>query len=70
MAVIIGVAIDGWLAVEWYFGRTSLGNRPLFLGGILCIIVGIQFVSIGLLGEMISKTRAAEPGYQIRDFIK
>jgi glycosyltransferase involved in cell wall biosynthesis len=70
VAVLAGVAIDGWLAVEWYLGRTSLGNRPLFLGGILCIIVGIQFISIGLLGEMISKTRAVEPGYQIRDFIK
>jgi glycosyltransferase involved in cell wall biosynthesis len=70
VAVCAGVGIDGWLAVEWYLGRTSLGNRPLFLGGILCIIVGIQFISIGLLGEMISKTRAADTEYQIRDFIK
>ena len=70
VAVGAGVMIDGWLAIEWYLGRTSLGNRPLFLGGILCIIVGIQFISIGLLGEMITKTRAAETEYQIRDFIK
>ncbi|HUI09555.1 MAG TPA: glycosyltransferase family 2 protein [Bacteroidota bacterium] len=70
LALFAGVVIDGWLAVEWYLGRTSLGNRPLFLGGILLIIVGMQFISIGLLGEMISKTRAAEPEYQIREFIK
>ena len=70
VAVCAGLVIDGWLAVEWYLGRTSLGNRPLFLGGILCIIVGIQFISIGLLGEMISKTRVSETQYQIRDFIK
>ncbi len=70
VAVVVGVAIDGWLAVQWSLGRTSLGNRPLFLGGILFIIVGIQFISIGLLGEMISKTRASEPEYQIRDFLK
>ena len=70
VAVFVGLVIDGWLAVEWYLGLTSLGNRPLFLGGILCIIVGIQFISIGLLGEMISKTQASGPEYQIRDFIK
>ncbi|HTR98708.1 MAG TPA: glycosyltransferase family 2 protein [Bacteroidota bacterium] len=70
VATLAGVAIDGWLAVEWYLGRTSLGNRPLFLVGILLIIVGLQFFSLGLLGEMISKTRAAEPEYQIREFIK
>jgi len=70
IATLAGIGIDGTLAVEWYLGRTSLGNRPLFLGGILCIIVGLQFFSIGLLGEMISKTRAAEPEYQIREFIK
>lgn len=70
VAVAVGVLIDGWLAVEWSLGYTSLSNRPLFLGGILCIIVGIQFISIGLLGEMISRTRADEQEYAIRDFIK
>jgi glycosyltransferase involved in cell wall biosynthesis len=70
LAVMAGVLIDGWLAVEWYLGLTSLSNRPLFLGGVLLIIVGIQFISIGLLGEMISKTRADREEYAIRDFIK
>jgi len=68
--VVVGLLIDGWLIVEWFLGLTSLSNRPLFLGGILFIIVGIQFISIGLLGEMISKTRTNEPGYAIRDFIR
>ena len=70
LAVTAGVIIDGWLAVEWYLGLTWLSNRPLFLGGVLLIIVGIQFISIGLLGEMISKTRADREEYAIRDFIK
>ncbi|MEW6511108.1 MAG: glycosyltransferase family 2 protein [Bacteroidota bacterium] len=70
VAVGAGVLIDGWLAVEWFMGHTSLSNRPLFLGGILCIIVGIQIISIGLLGEMITKTRTDEQEYVIRDFIK
>lgn len=69
-AVLIGIAIDGYLVVEWSLGQTSLSNRPLFLGGILLIIVGIQFVSIGLLGEMISKTGQGQEHYAIKDLIK
>lgn len=70
LAVIAGFAIDGVLTVEWFLGETALSNRPLFLLGILLIIVGIQFVSIGLLGEMITKTKQTEREYPIRDYIK
>ena len=70
VAMIAGLIIDGWLAGEWLYRNASLSNRPLFLGGILLIIVGIQFISIGLIGEMISKTRKVEDEYAIRDFIK
>lgn len=69
-AVMAGLAIDGWLVAEWFLGRTALGNRPLFLAGFMLVIVGIQFISIGLLGEMISKTRGTTEEYSIRDFIR
>jgi hypothetical protein len=36
----------------------------------MLIVIGIQFISIGLLGEMISKTRASSEEYAIRDYIK
>ncbi len=70
ISVLVGIGIDGWLAYEWVMGQTALSNRPLFLGGVLLIIVGIQFVSIGLLGEMISKTKRTTDEYTIRDYIK
>jgi hypothetical protein len=70
VAVVLGLATDGWLAIEWFTGQTALSNRPLFLGGILLIIVGIQFISIGLLGEMISKSKQADEEYAIRDLIR
>jgi glycosyltransferase involved in cell wall biosynthesis len=66
---VAGLIVDGWLAVEWFQGQ-SLSNRPLFLGGILLIIVGIQFISIGLLGEMISKSKQTDEEYAIRDLIR
>jgi glycosyltransferase involved in cell wall biosynthesis len=70
LAFLAGLLIDAWLVVEWMVGRTWLGNRPLFLGGIVLMIVGIQFVSIGLLGELITRTRRMDEEYSIREFIK
>jgi glycosyltransferase involved in cell wall biosynthesis len=69
-AITVGVIIDGWLAIEWFLGLTSLSNRPLFLAGFVIIIVGIQFMSVGLLGEMLSRTRADEREYSVREFIR
>jgi len=70
LTALVGSAIVVWLAIEKIFLGASLSNRPLFLGGILLLIVGIQFVSIGLIGEMISRSQAASEEYQIRDFLK
>jgi glycosyltransferase involved in cell wall biosynthesis len=67
---LVGVLIDGYLSIEWLLGRTSLSNRPLFLVGILFIIMGIQFFSMGLLGEMISRQERDEDSYSIRDELK
>ena len=64
-----GAGIVGYLSVEWFLGLTSLSNRPLFLIGFLFIITGIQFVSIGLLGEMISRQHMSAQSYAIRDFL-
>jgi hypothetical protein len=50
---LIGFIISIWLAVEKIFFGMSLGNRPLLFLGILLIVVGVQLISLGLLGEMI-----------------
>lgn len=63
----IGVLIDLWLIVEWFMGRTALSNRPLFLFGIALIIVGVQSLSIGLIGEMIVKNNTEKVNYSIKD---
>lgn len=67
----LGFVIDLYLVILKFAEGMSLSNRPLFVGGILLIIVGIQFISIGLLGEMISKTRrTSEEEYSIREVWK
>jgi hypothetical protein len=39
-----------------FIEAVPISGRPLFFVGILFAIVGIQFFSIGLIGEMITKT--------------
>jgi hypothetical protein len=36
--------------------RWPLGNRPALLLAVLLVVVGVQFVSLGLIGEMIART--------------
>ena len=35
-------------------GGHAIGNRPLLILGVLLIVVGIQLLSLGLIGEMIT----------------
>lgn len=56
----IGMCILTGFAIDWML-TGHLHVRPLLLGGIASMIVGIQFVSIGLLGEMINHRFADSP---------
>ncbi|MCE5312485.1 MAG: glycosyltransferase, partial [Nitrospiraceae bacterium] len=49
----LGIAISAYLALEKIFMGASIGGRPLLLLGVLLIIVGVQFIGMGLLGEML-----------------
>lgn len=60
LMAIAGFIIDIWLTVEWALGLTSLSNRPILLLGLLLILVGVQLISLGLLGEMIVKNAASK----------
>lgn len=44
-----------YLTILKFFESTPISGRPLFFVGILMAIVGVQFFSIGLIGEMITK---------------
>ena len=67
VSFLIGIGIDAVLIMEWFLGLTSLGNRPLFLVGLILIIVGVQFISLGLLGELIVKGQQKETEYSIKE---
>ena len=70
VSFVFGGIIDLYLSIAWLRGETSLSNRPLFLVGFFLIIIGIQFVSIGLLGEMITRQETRKQQYSIREILK
>lgn len=70
VVALVGFLIDLWLSIEWFLGMTSLTNRPLALLGVLMIIVGVQLVSIGLIGEMIAKNSLNNARYSIRETVE
>jgi len=49
---MLGFLISIYLTLEKIFSGKDIGGRPLLLLGALLIIVGIQFIGMGLLGEM------------------
>jgi glycosyltransferase involved in cell wall biosynthesis len=66
----VGFIILATLSYERLFGNTSIANRPmLFFGGLLAVI-GVQFVTMGLLAEIMSRTyheSQDKPTYAIRE---
>lgn len=56
--ILTGLAICLHLTISWFnAGRQGISDRPLLFLGVLLIIVGTQFISTGLLGEMIVSHR-------------
>jgi hypothetical protein len=47
-----GGAVLLYLATGWLFGHW-IGDRPLFLFGVLCVLLGIQCLFFGLLAELV-----------------
>ena len=59
---LLGTAILVYLTVVKALGH-AIGNRPLLTLGVLLVVVGMQFFSLGLISEMITshhEERAAE----------
>lgn len=51
-----GVIMSIYLMVLWATGL-KIGDRPLLMLGILLTVTGAQFISLGLIGELITNSR-------------
>ena len=51
----LGALILSYLAVDkFYFGH-DIGTRPLLLVGVVCIVAAVQFITTGVLSEMMAR---------------
>lgn len=67
--LLIGGVISVYLSYLKLFLGEPLANRPLLFLGILLILVGVQFFSIGFLGEMINKWHVRSQNPEVADKI-
>ncbi|NUQ82058.1 MAG: glycosyltransferase family 2 protein [Bacteroidetes bacterium] len=67
--LLAGLAINLWLTIGWFQGEIAISKRPVLFLGILLTILGIQFISTGFLGEMITKVFTRSDQYAIRETV-
>ncbi|MGH7797419.1 MAG: glycosyltransferase family 2 protein [Candidatus Binatia bacterium] len=72
LCTISGAAITTYLGLNRIVFGESLTNRPMLLLGILLVVVGVQFVTMGLLGEMMVRIyheTQQKPIYWVREIL-
>ena len=72
LSVLGGIVISLYLSVVKLMGQ-EIGRRPLLLLGVLLIILGVQLVAMGLLGEMLVRVyheTQPKPIYVVRKIVR
>jgi glycosyltransferase involved in cell wall biosynthesis len=73
LSAFAGFLVSFYLSLGKIFQGKDIGGRPLLLLGALLIIVGIQFIGMGLLGEMMVRVyheTQKKPIYVIKKVIR
>jgi glycosyltransferase involved in cell wall biosynthesis len=63
---VVGAIVTVIYTWPWFLGH-GLRLRPGLLFGLVLVILGIQFLSLGFLGELIAGTRSEETHYGIQE---
>ena len=69
---LLGFIISLWLSYQRLVLKISVANRPLLLLGVLLIVIGIQFITLGLMAEIMVRAYHESSGktiYVIRKVI-
>jgi glycosyltransferase involved in cell wall biosynthesis len=73
VSTVIGLAIVGVLGFERIYLGHPIGDRPIVLLGILLTIMGMQFITMGLLGELLVRTyheSQGKPVYRVDTILR
>ena len=72
ISFFVGFVMGAYLTIERLVFGMSIANRPLLLLAVLLIFLGVQFITMGLLGEVITRTYyevQGKPIYAVKEFI-
>ncbi len=72
LVAFVGGIIVGYLGYVRLILQRSIAERPLLLLGILLLVVGVQFITMGLLGELVVRTyheTRNRPIYVVREIL-
>jgi len=68
-----GFVIGAYLTIGRLFFGMGLADRPLLLLAVLLVFLGVQFITMGLLGEVIARTyyeAQGKPIYAVKEIIE
>lgn len=68
----LGMALGAYLSFVKFVLGQSIGGRPLLLLAVLLMVVGVQLISMGLLGELVVRTyyeTLNKPIYAVREIL-
>jgi hypothetical protein len=69
---LAGGILGLWLSYERLVLKHSIANRPLLLLAVLLIVIGIQFITLGLMAEIMIRAyheASARKIYYIREVL-
>jgi len=65
-----GICITGYLGIYRLLGMGAIADRPLLLFGVLLAVLGVQILSLGLIGEIIIFTHTKQvEHYRVSEII-
>ena len=72
LSLALGLGLGGYLSFVKFALRQDIGDRPLLLLAILLILLGVQLITMGLLGELVVRTYYEAQGkriYAVRELL-
>jgi glycosyltransferase involved in cell wall biosynthesis len=72
VSLVMGMGIGTYLTVLRLFWRVPLADRPILLLAILLVVIGVQLIIMGLLGELVVRTyheTQNKPIYYVREIL-
>ena len=72
ISFVAGIGLGGYLSFVKFALGQDIGDRPLLLLAILLMVMGVQLISMGLLGELVVRTyyeTLDKPIYAVREIL-